>query len=561
LVSLSFSFCSVLSFLLMLGDTELIVEDGILAHVRRAPVGNAFKNDVDNKDREGDTNRVGPLDGSETVISNNEHDATILADTELSSGNNDPKDNKHGVSENTFENVELVVNLTSGNHVPDLHEHESVEDESQMARSTVFLVNLVKFRAVPVVKATRVDITGRSVVLQSDVRFRDEEFTSEENDEKHNALEDSHPEDVLGHLARHNVISTVLGLALKERGLGELSGQSESSKGVHDQVNPQKLDSLERSLLGDARANESGDQGTNVHGKLELQETLDVVVHIATPHSGLDNGREVVISDEDISGFLAHISASKTHSETDISFLESGGIVGTVTSDSDDSTHLAQTGNEKIFVFGTGTSHDFQVRHHSLEFLEVFDGFNTILVSNDTTHLFVEFGALNADIGISDLIVINNFAKNSNGLSSDNVVTSNHADSDTSFIDSLDGSWYFSTDNVHNTEDANKGQARFLNVLNVIILGFIVVLTVFVRHHILVGKSDGTESLLGVGVDNIVEVRFHFIVHFLDSAIGIKVVRAAVLHNFGGTLNHKALLVLGIGSFNVFQNSRHTLAL
>jgi hypothetical protein len=88
---------------------------------------------------------------------------------------------------------------------------------------------------------------------------------------------------------------------------------------------------------------------------LELEETLDVVIHIATPHSSFNDRGEVVISDQNIGRILAHVSAGLAHSEADISFLESGSVICSITCYSDDVTHLAEASNEQVLIFRAGS--------------------------------------------------------------------------------------------------------------------------------------------------------------------------------------------------------------
>lgn len=70
---------------------------------------------------------------------------------------------------------------------------------------------------------------------------------------------------------------------------------------VHSQRDPH---------LGDACSSECHNNGNNIHCQLELQELGDAVVNISAPHDSLHNAAEVVISQDNVRGFLCHISAS-----------------------------------------------------------------------------------------------------------------------------------------------------------------------------------------------------------------------------------------------------------
>ena len=65
-----------------------------------------------------------------------------------------------------------------------------------------------------------------------------DELTSEQESEEDSALPEGLTKNVLDHLAAHDVIITVLGWSLQERGFWHFGGESQGSKRVHDQVHP-----------------------------------------------------------------------------------------------------------------------------------------------------------------------------------------------------------------------------------------------------------------------------------------------------------------------------------
>jgi len=76
-------------------------------------------------------------------------------------------------------------------------------------------------------------------VSSSNVRLRDERFSSKSNSEKDNGLPDGVEHNVFNHLAGDKVIVFVLRLTLEEFSSGLSSSESEGSKRVHDEVNPE----------------------------------------------------------------------------------------------------------------------------------------------------------------------------------------------------------------------------------------------------------------------------------------------------------------------------------
>lgn len=174
-------------------------------------------------------------------------------------------------------------------------------------------------------------------------------FSSKYEDEQDDSLEEGLTQDVLNHLLRNDVLLLSVWRSFQEVCLWLLSGKSEGGKRVHDQVYPEKLDGLERRVPHHDRANEGHDQSYHIHSKLKLKESSDVIIYVSTPHASLNNGSEVVILNDNISGRVSNLS-SGLHSETDISFFEGRGIVGSITSDSDDISELSQTSNHNVLV-------------------------------------------------------------------------------------------------------------------------------------------------------------------------------------------------------------------
>ena len=65
-----------------------------------------------------------------------------------------------------------------------------------------------------------------------------------------------------------------------------------------------------------ACAEEGDNDGDTVDGELELKELGDTIVDIAAPHDGLDNRREVVVSQNDVGRLLGHVRACNTLQHT-----------------------------------------------------------------------------------------------------------------------------------------------------------------------------------------------------------------------------------------------------
>jgi len=168
----------------------------------------------------------------------------------LSKNNKYQNNNEDEIGVNAFKDVELVVDLSGSEHVEDLHEHESSENEGQVTgwSDNFFHLTGVEFITVPVSGTTRVDHilvnpdSGLSIqitwcfnlfpinntIISVGIflnRLRDHVLTSEEEGEKNNTLPNRLAENVLGHLARNDVVFTVLGLSQEQTLLWQFSSE------------------------------------------------------------------------------------------------------------------------------------------------------------------------------------------------------------------------------------------------------------------------------------------------------------------------------------------------
>lgn len=131
-----------------------------------------------------------------------------------------------------------------------------------------------------------------------------------------------------------------------------LGSKGKSGEGVHDQVDPEHLYSVQWRFLGHDGTQEDNEHSDKVDGELELQEFSNIIVDISSVLKSNNNGGEVIIEKDDIAGALGDVSTSDTHSETDISLSQSWSIVGTITSYSNNTITVLNTSDQKIFILG-----------------------------------------------------------------------------------------------------------------------------------------------------------------------------------------------------------------
>ena len=164
--------------------------------------------DAENTDNKADD----PLGTVKSILMNLKSPSSELDNEKLSEHNDDPNNHEHGVSEDSIEDVELVIDLSRAKHVEDLHQHEQVEHDRQVARWRVPLEVSVDGSTVetlhhstddvlsgPILSNLRIWMTflkckGESYFLivpwLSYSKFWEEKWSSEHKCEKDNSLED-----------------------------------------------------------------------------------------------------------------------------------------------------------------------------------------------------------------------------------------------------------------------------------------------------------------------------------------------------------------------------------
>ena len=127
-----------------------------------------------------------------------------------------------------------------------------------------------------------------------------------------------------------------IGLLLKKIQARRFGGQRQRTHSVHDEVDPEELGGDrgrarqkfvlksrrvhkscnvshlqhgKRLLASDDRADEYDDQSCTINRQLELEELADVVKDSSAPQHSFDDGREVVIEDDDVCSLLGHFGA------------------------------------------------------------------------------------------------------------------------------------------------------------------------------------------------------------------------------------------------------------
>ena len=136
------------------------------------------------------------------------------------------------------------------------------------------------------------------------------------------------------------------------------------------------------------------------------------------------------------------------------------------------------------------------------------------------------------------------------------IITSDHSYCNTSFLNLSYSFWYFRSNDIHNAENASQGEVRLFNVLYV--SAFIVMSPVLISINVFESKSNCSQSILGIGVNLILDLVTFMIVNWLFVTIFIQKVCASFKNNFRATLGIHSLFVGVACIFNILTDCRHS---
>ena len=253
----------------------------------------------------------------------------------------DQDDDEHPVVEELSKHVILsLAQLARVDLVEELHEDEGLEDDGVNLNLTSGLLKLPSGLLGVSVELLLGGVEGPALLV-----LNSEDISAfEHEDEKNDDLEDGLSKDVSPHDGVDDGIVLLLRLTVKDHlSVRRLSSEGKGGESVHDQVDPEHLGGSERRLAEHAGTGKDDEHSNNVDGKLELEELANTVEDVTSVNNTDQDGAEVVVHKLDITGVLGNISASNSHGETNIGSVKGGGIVGTVTSDSDSTAKTDET--------------------------------------------------------------------------------------------------------------------------------------------------------------------------------------------------------------------------
>lgn len=146
------------------------------------------------------------LDGIESVWRNPKGYSSNPDNNELQHYNNEPNNNESIVSEDSVKHIELVMDLSRADHVPDLEEDEEVEDPGDVTGVLISIdesLGLPEWLSIDLVLSSwsHTAIIFGLWISECNVWLWDDKLSPEHEDADKEELEYTHVEDMLDHLS------------------------------------------------------------------------------------------------------------------------------------------------------------------------------------------------------------------------------------------------------------------------------------------------------------------------------------------------------------------------
>lgn len=235
-----------------------------------------------------------------------------------------------------FKDVKFgITYLSAVDHVESLEEHESVEDEGKMS----LLREGFNVKVVISVENTTVKESLSEAFWFSDtggggpgVFWETSSGSSEEENAKHNEeVEERGDHDLSPDVRVKDGNGITVWCLFKGLLSWIFSSKSKSAKNIHDNIDPEELNRVEWWLSKDWDTNSKSQEKRDVDCDLELEESLDVLVDVSTPHDGLKVSNVIIIG-QDKSRDFSESWSTGTHGDTNIGLFNSLDIINTIAS-------------------------------------------------------------------------------------------------------------------------------------------------------------------------------------------------------------------------------------
>ena len=143
--------------------------------------------------------------------------------------------------------------------------------------------------------------------------------------------------------------------------VGRLDAEREGRRAVRDEVDPEDLDGQQRQ----GQAQEGSQHHDPDLGRVRRQhvahEAADVVVDAPALLDRCHDGREVVVGQDHVGGFLADVRAGDAHGHADVGSAQGRGIVHAVAGHGDDGAPRPPGIDDAQLLLGVGAGVDADV--------------------------------------------------------------------------------------------------------------------------------------------------------------------------------------------------------
>jgi len=177
------------------------------------------------------------------------------------------------------------------------------------------------------------------------------------------------------------------------------------------------------------------------------------------------------------------------------------------------------------------------------------------VMADNAAHSIVKSRSFHNRVRLIEQLVIQDVALASNGLGSDQIISSNHSDSDASLVALSNGNWDFGPDDVFDTNDTDESEASLLNIVEIIsVTNIVVIRATLIRLEVSISERNSSERLTCIGRNNVEESLLHIIIERSLLSVLVQVVSARLENNFSSSL-HVNTLVMTVLSLTAVVNN------
>jgi hypothetical protein len=110
-----------------------------------------------------------------------------------------------------------------------------------------------------------------------------------------------------------------------------------------------------------------------------------------------------------------------------------------------------------------------------------------------------------------------------------------------------DGAWHLVSDDIFDSSNADQDEVSLFNSVDLAALSLVLNLVSLLFLEVLVGESNGSQGLLGVDLDDLIELLHHVVIKLGLGAVLSQVVGTGLKHDLRSALDVESLGVAELG--------------